>query len=246
MSAPSSPKDTGRASEDPEESKNVVEESTEKEENKEDTPKNQPDDSSEAPSDAASPPPSGPAVATNGDWQAIFAPQYNAYYFFNTKTQETTWTNPVEPTASSSSSATPAAAPASEPVPTTAGPSTSRYAAAAAAGIDPALAYLDPTLGSGPAGSSGQYAAAARFNARTGRFTAEDGRHPEHMSEYERSKRMSQFYFDVDAWQKQNDARAEEEDPDSKKRKRPSKKDLDRFKEQKKQKKIAKTAWLRT
>jgi len=31
-----------------------------------------------------------------------------------------------------------------------------------------------------------------------------------------------------------------------KKRKRPSKKDLERFKQQKKQKKIAKTAWLRT
>jgi hypothetical protein len=84
---------------------------------------------------------------------------------------------------------------------------------------------------------------------------------------------MSEFYFDVSAWEKDVEARkrAEKEDEESGvggKRKRPSKKDLvssfvtfigivrhkanhpspisqERFKEQKKQKKIAKTAWLR-
>jgi WW domain len=29
-------------------------------------------------------------------WQAIFAPQYNTYYFYNPVTQETTWINPLQ------------------------------------------------------------------------------------------------------------------------------------------------------
>jgi hypothetical protein len=29
-------------------------------------------------------------------WQAIFSPQHNAYYFFNSVTQETTWVNPLQ------------------------------------------------------------------------------------------------------------------------------------------------------
>jgi len=90
----------------------------------------------------------------------------------------------------------------------------------------------------------------AKFNARTGAFTAGDARDPSHLSEFERAKRMSEFYFDVSAWEKDVEARkrAEKEAEESgvgEKRKRPNKKDLERFKEQKKQKKIAKTAWLR-
>jgi len=72
-----------------------------------------------------------------------------------------------------------------------------------------------------------------------------DGRDPSHLSEHERAKRMSQFYFDVGAWEEeleQQDATEEER----KKKRKPTKKDLERFKEQKRQKKIAKTAWLRT
>ena len=42
-------------------------------------------------------------------WQAIFAPQYNTYYFYNPVTQETTWINPLQqpqPEASTSTSTT--------------------------------------------------------------------------------------------------------------------------------------------
>lgn len=156
------------------------------------------------------------AVPSNGDWQAIFSPQHSAYYFYNTKTQQTTWENPVQP-------------PPAQPEASTSARVPSQYEAAAIAGIDPALAHLDPTLGAGPGGSGGSYAAAARFNARSGRFTAMDARDPSHMSEYERAKRMSEFYFDVDAWQKQRDQEQEAAEAESKKRKRPTKKDLVRF-----------------
>ncbi|TFK32716.1 hypothetical protein BDQ12DRAFT_739206 [Crucibulum laeve] len=229
----------------------------------------------------------GSAAASKlNPWQAIFSPQYNAYYFFNSETQETTWTNPLQPDAPSSdpsastspvasSSALPGTSTSTITVEESSSTSTStststhdptaHYAAlqnaALAAGIDPALAYLDPTLASSlpsssvPTGPGGLPSFQAKFNARTGAFTRVDARDPSHLSEFERAKRMSEFYFDVEGWEKQlaaqggsirGSADGEEYDETGKKRKRPTKKDLERFKEQKKQKKIAKTAWLRT
>ncbi|KAL0945927.1 hypothetical protein HGRIS_012208 [Hohenbuehelia grisea] len=192
-------------------------------------------------------------------WQAIFSPQHNAYYFFNSETQETTWINPLDPSASASTSgsaeaaeAEPQAGPSSEPDQTSsATPAYSAMQAAAlAAGVDPALAHLDPSLAYGAVGTGGGPIPtfSAKFNARTGAFAPTNSRDPTHLSEYERMKRMSEFYFDVNQWEKDVAKRKEEEEEaerDGKKRKRPTKKDLERFKEQKKQKKIAKTAWLR-
>ncbi|KAI0301315.1 hypothetical protein BC826DRAFT_1101932 [Russula brevipes] len=120
--------------------------------------------------------------------------------------------------------------------------------AAAAQGIDPSLAHLDPSL-AGPSAPGSAYNFSARFNAHTGTFTRPDGRDPTHLSEYERMKRMSSVYFNMEEWEQEVAQRKISEDEDAangKKRKRPTKKDLDRFKEQKRLKKIAKTAWLRT
>ncbi|EIM87120.1 uncharacterized protein STEHIDRAFT_146639 [Stereum hirsutum FP-91666 SS1] len=209
------------------------------------------------------------ATASADTWQAIWSPQYNAYYFFNSLTQQTTWENPLQPTTndpaaeastSTSASADPSTSASPAPDATSTSPSAAdatpaslaqMYAlqeAAAAQGIDPSLAYLDPSL-AGPSGASGAgYYHTAKFNARTGAFARPDARDPGHLSEFERAKRMSEVYFDVGAWEKEVEARKQEEAAEEeagKKRKRPSKKDVERFKEQKKQKKIAKTAWLR-
>ena len=160
----------------------------------------------------------------NGDWQAIWSPQHNMYYFYNTRTNETTWTNPLANSDTSASTST-----------STSSTSTYYDAAAAAAiaqGIDPSLAYLDPSLAAGPSASSllssnpAAYTYSAKFNSRTGAFTRPDGRDPEHVSEYERMKRMNNFYFDMDQWQKDVDDRNTEEAEGGKKRKKPSKKDL--------------------
>lgn len=105
-------------------------------------------------------------------------------------------------------------------------------AAALAAGIDPDLAYLDPTLlpstSSAPSG-----AFTAKFNARTGAFTALDGRDPSHLSEVERAKRMSSVYFDVEAWERdvaeREAKRKAEEEEGVRKKKKISKKDLVSF-----------------
>lgn len=98
-------------------------------------------------------------------------------------------------------------------------------AAAAAQGIDPALAYLDPSLAAGPSTlPDGIFT--AKFNARTGTFTRPDGRDPTHLSEFERAKRMSEFYFDVNAWEQDVEARKAQEDAEGKKKKKLTKKDL--------------------
>ncbi|GJJ14646.1 hypothetical protein Clacol_008912 [Clathrus columnatus] len=183
------------------------------------------------------------ASVTAGDWQALWSPQHNAYYFYNARTNETTWTNPLQPQAESNEkSVTMAGSSSSSSLypPSTA----SLYAAAEAAGIDPSLAHLDPTLVMPGGAPSGVFT--AKFNARTGAFTRMDGRDPSFLSEAERAKRMSDVYFDVNAWETELEQRYEEEAVNGKKRKRPSKKDLEKFKEQKRLKKIAKTAWLRT
>ncbi|KAF8208178.1 hypothetical protein K438DRAFT_2012987 [Mycena galopus ATCC 62051] len=204
---------------------------------------------------SAEPPAESAPVAAPTAWQAIFSPQFNAYYFYNSETQETTWTNPLVPpeaaeSASTSTSAVPAAESSTE-AGTAETSSIPHYAAlqhaAIAQGIDPALAYLDPSLAASTSSAeAGLPSFQAKFNARTGQFAAMDSRSPAHLSEYERAKRMSEVFFDVAAWE-QNLAQqhAAEAEGGEKKRKRPTKKDLERFKQQKKLKKIAKTAWLR-
>ncbi|KXN88448.1 hypothetical protein AN958_07359 [Leucoagaricus sp. SymC.cos] len=227
------------------------------EEQQEEPDESSPDSNAEAEAEAVAEEKTNTSSSGAQPWQAIFAPQYNAYYFYNGETGETTWTNPLL-----ASDSTHSEAPFSDPqAPSdsstldrdTSGLSTSQYtalqAAALAQGIDPSLAHLDPSLLTATASASGGPIPAfqAKFNARTGAFTRPDARTPGHLSEYERMKRMSEFYFDVNAWEQQlaND-KVEEDEGNGKKRKRPTKKDLERFKEQKRQKKIAKTAWLRT
>lgn len=184
-------------------------------------------------SSSATPAPE-PAAAAAAEWQAVWSPAHNAYYFFNTRTQETTWINPLQPpppadTASSAALVPAAAAPEPElPVASTSAQPHDPYAAAIAAGIDPELAHLDPTLALPPiAGGPAGYV--AKFNARTGAFAKSDARTPDHLSEFERARRMSEMYFDVNQWEQEVAERKEQERQDElngKKRKRPSKKDL--------------------
>ena len=182
---------------------------------------------------ASSTPASGSTVAATsmGSWQAVWSAAHNAYYFYNSVTQETTWTNPLQPEASTSSAAD--ASSSSEPQASgstsTPAPTGSLYqlqAAALAQGIDPALAFLDPSLVASTSSTPAAFTYTAKFNARTGAFTRPDGRDPNHVSEYERARRMSEAYFDVNQWEEELEQRKAEEEAESKKRKRPTKKDL--------------------
>lgn len=134
-----------------------------------------------------------------------------AWYFWNTQTGEVTWTNPLVPPGSAdASSSTPSGAagatpplPAGPPPPAAAQPDLSL---APPPDIDPALAHLLPPDQRYAAAQSGGVPGGqtALFNARTGRFTAKDYQYTtDHMSEYNRAKRMNSHYFDVDAWEAQ-------------------------------------------
>ncbi|KAG8943292.1 hypothetical protein FRC04_002972 [Tulasnella sp. 424] len=195
-------------------------------------------------------------AAVQAEWQAVWAPAHNAYYFYNTRTKETTWTNPLQPPNEGQSAAKdPPDSSSKDAAPADSAPSSSHAAQSSGLipdevlnGIDPALAYLDPTLYAARAGGAPQNTFTAKFNARTGRFTAmSDSRDPSYLSEAERAKRMSSVFFDVDKWETDVASRKSKEAEEAEtgdKRKRPTKADLDRWKDAKKRKKQAKHAWL--
>ncbi|KAL5639864.1 hypothetical protein ACGC1H_006439 [Rhizoctonia solani] len=199
-------------------------------------------------SDDANPPLPDEPVPPQTEWQAVWSPAHNAYYFFNSRTSETTWINPLDPSAS-----TPAAqpTPTPEPAPTEPTGEAPPPDFSHLGGIDPELAYLDPTLAVPSAGAKGPVPTfSARFGARDGKFTAMDGRRPEHLSEAARAQRMSAVYYDTEAWEREiaerdAKAKAEEEAGAGDKRKRVTKADIERFKAQKKAKQAMRNAWLR-
>ncbi len=184
---------------------------------------------------------STPGPASAGVWQAVWSPAHNAYYFYNAVTQETTWTNPLEQSSTTSQHSGSAEPEESGPVASTSTPASTAspgpsaataqlyalQAAAAAQGIDPSLAFLDPSLAAGTSGPTNPaaYSYTAKFNARTGTFARPDARDPGHLSEYERMKRMNEVFFDQAQWEQQL-AQQKEEEEVGKKRKKPTKKDL--------------------
>ncbi|KIK23931.1 hypothetical protein PISMIDRAFT_678638 [Pisolithus microcarpus 441] len=180
------------------------------------------DAESSSPSDTT---PAPSSTLTAGAWQAIYSPQHGAYYFYNSETNETTWVNPIQQPSAGALSSTSSDPNYSANVNRSPYDPNSLEARAVALGIDPSLAHLDPSLAL-PAHTAPGGTFTARFNARTGAFTASDARTPQHLSEYERMKRMSEFYFDTGAWEKEIEERQREEKDGGKKRKRPSKKDL--------------------
>ncbi|GAA5967291.1 hypothetical protein JCM3765_005592 [Sporobolomyces pararoseus] len=190
-----------------------------------------------------------PSNAEDG-WQAIFSPEgarANAWYFWNAKTNETTWENPKESKKSEAESASsttdPSTSSVQPPLPTE--PSTSSEGLPP---IDPDLAWLDPSAARGSSSTTG--AQSARFNARTGRFQVDPKFTPDRISDYQRSHRQQEAYYDVKGWEQQLEGkglkRAGEETEDAEgSRKRPSSKQVEKFKQQKQEKKKKKlTSWL--
>ncbi|GJN92851.1 hypothetical protein Rhopal_005889-T1 [Rhodotorula paludigena] len=190
-------------------------------------------------------------------WQAVFSQEANAWYFWNAETGETTWSNPRDAPAASTSSAAASAstAPADPSAPSTSTPADPASAAPsdpnAFPEIDPDLAWLDPAAAarSRPGGGGASVTQTARFNARTGRFQADPALTPDRIGEFQRGQRQQEAYYDVAGWEASLAGKglkrgAEETDEQGAKR-RPSSKQVEKFrqaKEDKKRKKI--NAWL--
>ncbi|KAA1068376.1 hypothetical protein PGT21_026867 [Puccinia graminis f. sp. tritici] len=127
-----------------------------------------------------------PVVYSNGDWEAVYDTQTNAYYFVNSKTGETTWRNPLVPATEPA-----AVGVAAQPAPDL-------------GGIDPELAHLDPHFARLIHGHASQTEPrfAARFNAKTGRFEGDPTRDPSRVSEFARARTQAEAFFDVTGWEK--------------------------------------------
>ena len=163
-----------------------------------------------------------------GEWQTAYSAPHNAWYFFNIRTGETTWTNPLQDPDVVASSSQPPLDPSLATTQVSASSTTMTPVGQAALeqGIDPELAYLDPSLAYGPL-SSGPGTYSARFNVHTGKFTAQDGRDPSHVSEFARAQRMSAVFFDVQGWEAEIAKRKAEDDLEGPRRKKkPTKADL--------------------
>nr|ODN94402.1 hypothetical protein L204_04533 [Cryptococcus depauperatus CBS 7855] len=183
-------------------------------------------------------------------WQAVWAAEQNAYYFWNTKTEEVTWTNPLQQQPTDQPPLP------NEPPPLPSGPAPIPQDNHPEFGqlpdIDPALAWLLPPSqrGGTVAGSDASLAQRAAFNSRTGRFTPADFAYTvDHLDEFNRAKRMNSHYFDVDAWEKEKDEehakRKREEEMGGGLKKKITKKDMDRFRKKAAEKKARSQAWLR-
>lgn len=117
-----------------------------------------------------------------------------------------TWTNPLAPADSSSTPAT--ASSSAPPLPAEPAPVHRPTTIAGPSGlpaIDPALAYLVPAE---QRGSVGGLDAAMAFAARSGRHGVDTGYGFAHLDEYNRAKRFSEHYFDVEGYEKQRAAEA--------------------------------------
>lgn len=114
----------------------------------------------------------------------------NQYYFHNSVTNITTWENPRDTTSSAAIPST-SAAPINE--------NSITNDVGAYGGIDPDLAYLDPSLRQSSSSSAPSYQ--ARFNSRTGRFQGDPSMTPDRISEFKRGERQQEAFYDTASWQ---------------------------------------------
>ena len=194
---------------------------------------------------AAPPLPSEPQPAEDDGWQPIWDPHAQAYYFYNTFTSASTWTNPRLPSSTSD-----------PPLPTAAPRSHGGYNPAIHGDYDPTAPYAqeaseDPTYPEGPSmapGASGDYTAVAHFSRFSHRFIdpsnpAHASHTPDHHDDEHKSKRQMSAFFDVEAAANSHDGRSLKAERQGKKL---SKQEVKAFKEKRKSKKEEKRrAWLR-
>lgn len=194
----------------------------------------------------------------------VWSPPHNQYYFWNAHTGETTWVNPLESSAGSrrgnpASGSASTATTQGEVDPT----NTVQSAASETQELDPELAFLDPGLyaSSRAGGVSSSYASRGIFDRRTGRFVphgvaptsdenvAHTGDAEDRHSQSAKAQRQMNTYFDVDEWQKQREEQHQQQQQHSSKKtkssRHPSKKELEMYKEKKKEKKASQLGWLR-
>lgn len=188
---------------------------------------------------------------------SVWEPTQQAYYFWNSQTNETTWINPLQPANSTSQTPADNATGTDATKGAELAEDTQREVFEQQTGIDSDLAFLDPSLSALVGSSSGKapaggYVAQGQFDARKGKFVpvaqaAVGGTYdPTRMTHAAQANRQMEAFFDTESWQAELERRRQEEAEKGDEQKRPTKKDLQRFKERKMEKKKAKYDWLRS
>lgn len=203
------------------------------------------------------------------DWQAVWDATRQAWYFWNSVTQETTWENPlmkgVKNAESEAHVDTESVNLANENA-TISMTTMTDEEIAQMVGIDPDLAYLDPVmyaneihqarLGNTSNLTSTSYLSQGAFDSRTGQFVSKSNLNkgatydPNRLSHANQADRQMGAFFDVEQFEDQrkreHDKIQKETDEQGRiKKQKPSKKELKYFKERAKEKKASKHAWLR-
>jgi len=183
--------------------------------------------------EAPPPLPEGPPPedgAEDDGWTPVWDETYQAYYFFNHHTGQTTWTNPRVPTDSLPLDPT-----AIEP---TAVPDSTRIQ------YNPAIhGDYDPTAPYATQPAEDEYVSRAAFNRFTGKFQGANGKAPENYNDENKSRRQMEFYFDVDAAASSHDGRSLKAERQTRKLTR---KEVKAFQEKRRARKEEKRkAWLR-
>lgn len=181
------------------------------------------------PEEAPENPPLPSEPPPDDGWQPVWDANVYRYYFYNTITGETTWTNPRVPEATD-------VAPIPFDTESELSPATSGYNPAIHGDYDPTAPYAQP--------QEDEYTAVARFNRFTGKFQAPDSKLvPENYNDENKSRRQLNFYFDADAAANSHDGRSLKAERQTKKL---TKKELKEFKAKRKEKKEQKRrAWLK-
>lgn len=187
----------------------------------------------ENPEEALRNPPLPSEPPPDDGWQPVWDANAYRYYFYNSYTGETTWTNPRVPEATDVT-----------PIPYEA----KSVQLQVAGGYNPAIhGDYDPTAPYAQAAQAVQeeeYTSVARFNRFTGKFTPADSKLvPENYNDENKARRQLNFYFDADAAANSHDGRSLKAERQTKKL---TKKELKEFKAKRKEKKEQKRrAWLK-
>ncbi|GAA5799029.1 hypothetical protein HPULCUR_004438 [Helicostylum pulchrum] len=180
-------------------------------------------------------------------WTAVWDDNAQAYYWWNTETNETTWINPEQPIADYSV-ATPTAVTPSNPldflldrIDTDVKKQLDGEEPSRSPSYQSYNQYFEP--------SEASYATTAHFNSRTGRFTTQEDAsrlNPDNLTIENRATRQMQFYFDVDRYtEERNMQREYTADGRVGKKKQLTRKEVEYFKKMKKEKKSKKAReWL--
>lgn len=172
---------------------------------------------------------------TDDGWQPVWDDAYQAYYFYNALTNETTWTNPRVPTAEPASTGDP-------PLPLEDEPDLNlTYNPTIHGDYDPSALYAQQPTAVAP---GDEYVARGAFNRFTGKFQPSSSRRvPETYNDENKTRRQMEFYFDVDAAASTHDGRSLKAERQTRKL---SRKEVKQFQEKRKARKEEKRkAWLR-